>query len=165
LNELGWVSSGEVEYAERAAPVERLGDIVKMLQAPNIERTVRPENAAAVQVVRGDNGQLYKDDPNAEILVMGDSFMRIYQEDAPNGAGFVAHLAKELKQPVLSLVNDGGGATLVREELCARPIYLRHKKVVVWEFVERDIALAVKGWQRMALPPDAPKAASMSVSN
>ncbi|HUS33740.1 MAG TPA: hypothetical protein VM680_00160 [Verrucomicrobiae bacterium] len=164
LNELGWVSSGKTEYSERAAPVERVGDIVKMLQAPNIERTVTPEMVSAVQVVRGDNGQLYKDDPNAEILVMGDSFMRIYQEDAPNGAGFIAHLAKELKQPVLSLVNDGGGATLVREELCARPIYLRHKKVVIWEFVERDIGLAVKGWQRTALPADAPKAAAADQS-
>lgn len=165
LKELGWADSGKNEYVERASQVQRIGDIVKMLQAPNIERTVQPEKVAAVQIVRADNGQLYKDDPNAEILVLGDSFMRIYQEDAPNGAGFIAHLAKELKQPVLSLVNDGGGATLVREELCARPIYLRHKKVVIWEFVERDIGLAVKGWPQTRLPADAPKAGAISAVN
>jgi hypothetical protein len=160
LTELGWVREGKVEYAERGASVQRLGDIVKMLQAPKIERMIAAENVAAMQVVRREGGQLYKDDPKAEILVLGDSFMRIYQEDAPNAAGFIAHLAKELKQPLLSLVNDGGGATLVREELCSRPIYLRHKKVVVWEFVERDIGLAAKAWPRMALPADAPKAAN-----
>jgi hypothetical protein len=83
---------------------------------------------------------------------MGDSFMRIYHTDIPNSAGFIAHLAKELKQPLMSIVNDGGGATLVREELSARPIFLNNKKVVVWEFVERDIGMAVKGWTRTRLP-------------
>lgn len=160
LIELGWVHPGEIQYNERLAAVERLGDIARMLQAPNIESLVSPENVRAVQVTRADNGQIYTDDPNAEILVLGDSFMRIYQEDAPKAAGFIAHLAKELKQPLLSLINDGGGATLVREELCSRPIYLRHKKVVVWEFVERDIGLAVKGWLRTPLPPSAPRAAN-----
>lgn len=153
LTELGWARPGAVDYHERVAPVKRTGDILHMLQTPGIERMVAPESVSAVQVVRGDDGQLYKDDPYAEILVLGDSFMRIYQEDQPNSAGFIAHLAKELKQPVLSFVNDGGGATLVREEVCARPIYFRNKKVVLWEFVERDIGLAIKGWARTKLPP------------
>jgi hypothetical protein len=159
LTELGWARPGAVDYKERAAPVQRTGDILHMLQTPGIERMVAPESVPTVQVVRGDDGQIYKDDPYAEILVLGDSFMRIYQEDQPNSAGFIAHLAKELKQPVLSFVNDGGGATLVREEVCARPVYFRKKKVVLWEFVERDIGLAIKGWARTKLPP--PPSANM----
>ena len=54
---------------------------------------------------------------------------------------------------MMSMVNDGGGSTLVREELCGRPFFLNGKKVVVWEFVERDIGMGVKGWRRTPLPP------------
>jgi len=156
LTELDWIRPGDINYAERPAPVQRTGDILHMLQTPGIERIVPPENVPTTQVIRSGTAQLYKDDPNSEIVILGDSFMRIYQEDQPTAAGFIAHLAKELKQPVLSLVNDGGGSTLVREELCGRIAFLRHKKVVLWEFVERDIGIGIKGWQRTPLPPDAP---------
>ncbi len=159
LTALGWIEPGRFDYSERPAPVQRLGDIVRMMQAPIIEQSLKPETVPSVQVVRSDDGQPYKDGGEAEILVLGDSFMRIYQQDAPTSAGFIAHLAKELKQPMMSLVNDGGGSTLVREELCARPVFLNKKKVVLWEFVERDIALGIKGWPRTALPP-APKLAA-----
>lgn len=147
---MGWIRPGGVEYSERPATVQRLGDLPRMLQAPKINRSLKPENVSCVQVVQSD-GQLYSDGAEAEILVLGDSFMRIYQQDEPSGAGFIAHLAKELKQPMMSLVNDGGGSTLVREELRARPIFLKNKKVVLWEFVERDIGIGLKGWQRTPL--------------
>lgn len=151
LTALGWIQPGRVEYNERTAPVQRLGDILRMMQAPVIERSLKPENVSATQVVRAENAQPYQDEADAEILVLGDSFMRIYQEDQPNAAGFIAHLAKDLKQPMMSLVNDGGGSTLVREELCSRPMFLQKKKVVLWEFVERDIGIGLKGWQRTPL--------------
>jgi hypothetical protein len=154
LTELGWLRPGQVDYGERPAPVQRTGDILRMLQTPGIERIIPPENVPASQIVRRDTSQLYKDEPNVDIVILGDSFMRIYQEDQPTAAGFIAHLAKELKQPILSLVNDGGGSTLVREELCARIAFLRNKKVLLWEFVERDISIGIKGWQRTPLPPD-----------
>lgn len=157
LTALDWVRPGQIEYSERAAPVQRLGDILRMMQSPIIERSLKPESVSSVQVVRRDDGQPYKDEADAEILVLGDSFMRIYQQDDPNSAGFIAHLAKELKQPMMSLVNDGGGSTLVREELCARPVFLKNKKVVLWEFVERDIGVGLKGWQRTRLPGPSPK--------
>lgn len=153
LLELGWVRPGPVDYSERPAPVRRLGDVVRMLQAPPIERRVSPETVPCAQVVRRDNGEPYQDAPNAEMIVLGDSFMRIYQRDEPGAAGFIAHLAKELKQPLLSLVNDGGGSTLVRQELRGRPAFLKNKKVLLWEFVERDIGLGLEGWPRVALPP------------
>lgn len=159
LIDLGWVQQGRSDYQEKSAPVQRLGDILRMLQTPYIERNVAPENVAAVQVLRGSDGQPYKDEATAEVLVLGDSFMRIYQTDTPTSAGFISHLAKELKQPMMSLVNDGGGSTLVREELAASPLFLKNKKVLIWEFVERDIGLGLKGWRRIALPqaPTDPK--------
>lgn len=156
LSELGWVQPARVEYMEHPQPVQRLGDILRMLQTPMIERRVAPENVPAIQVLRAADSKPYVDEATAEVLILGDSFMRIYQTDTPKSAGFIAHLAKELKQPMMSLVNDGGGSTLVREELSARPIFLKNKKVVVWEFVERDIGLGIKGWRRTSLPPASP---------
>jgi len=156
LLELGWAQPGQVEYTEKPAPVQRLGDILRMMQVPRIERRIRPETVPCLQVVRRDDGDLYKDAPDAEILVLGDSFVRVYQTDEPKAAGFIAHLAKELKQPVLALVNVGGGSTLVRQELRGRPAFLKDKKVVLWEFVERDIGLGLEGWKRVPLPPPTP---------
>ena len=151
LAELGWVAPGTIEYAEQAAPVHRVGDLVRMLQSPRIEARIIPEPVSSVQIVRGEECEPYKDEASAQMLVLGDSFMRIYQQDAPTSAGFIAHLAKELKQPLMSLVNDGGGSTLVREELAAQPVFLNNKKVVIWEFVERDFGIGIKGWQRTRL--------------
>jgi hypothetical protein len=153
LIELGWANPGTVEYHERAAPVERLGDVLQMLQSARIERASMSEQVPCVQVIRADTSQPYRDNAESEILLLGDSFLRIYEQDEPGSAGFIAHLAKELKQPLTSLVNDGGASTLVRQELYRRPALLKNKKVVVWEFVERDIRLGTEGWQLVPLPP------------
>jgi hypothetical protein len=108
---------------------------------------------------------------------LGDSFSRIYQfpepqslgELAPNptagrtqdsrtkrllpgSAGFISHLALALKSPVDAIVSDGGASTDVRRKLSTNPEILEGKKVVVWEFVERDIALGRRGWEDVPLP-------------
>ena len=131
--------------------MNRSGDVVRLLQLP---RPVAPETVPCRQVVHSATGVPYRDEPAAEILVLGDSFLRIYETDEPGAAGFIAHLAGELKQPVTSLINDGGGATLVRQELYRRPALLTNKKLVVWEFVERDLRLATEGWQCISLTMD-----------
>jgi len=160
LFELGWIKPGLVDYNERTAPAKRLGDILRMLRMPPLESRMTPESVPCVQVVNSKSGELYKDEAGAEILLLGDSFSRVFQQDEPGSAGFVAHLARELKQPLISLVNDGGGSTLVRRELNGRPAFLKNKKVVLWEFVERDIGLGLEGWKLVPLPvmpsPQAP---------
>lgn len=161
LRELGWVQPGQIDYSERPAPVQRLGDVVRMLQVPLIERNIRPETVPCAQVIRRDTGELYQDAADAELLLLGDSFLRIYQRDEPGGAGFIGHLAKELRRPLIGLVNDGGGSTLVRQELRGHPALLMNRKVVLWEFVERDIGLGLEGWKLLPLPaPVSPKPAT-----
>jgi hypothetical protein len=146
------VEQGSTEYNRQPAPIERLGDVVRMLDAPWIESRVGLERVLCTQVVHAATPELYKDDPSAQVLVLGDSFLRIYQQDEPGAAGFVAHLAMELRQPVASIISDGGASTLVRQELHRRPAFLRNKRVVVWEFVERDIRFGLEGWQHVPLP-------------
>jgi hypothetical protein len=149
---LGWAKSGSVEYEAKPIPVQRDGDILRMLQVPQLEREAVPEIVTCREIVRLDTREPYRDDSDSEILVLGDSFLRIYQQDEPGAAGFIAHLAKELRQPVTSIVNDGGASTLVRQELNRRPAWLAGKKLVIWEFVERDVRLGTEGWQAVALP-------------
>lgn len=153
LLELGWVERGDTRYSTRSTPTARVGDLLRMLEVPAITTRFEPEVAQTRQVVEASTGALYRDDPAAEVLVLGDSFLRIYERDEPGAAGFVAHLARELEQPLTAIVNDGGASTLVRQELHRRPALLTNKKVVIWEFVERDLRLGLEGWQRVPLPP------------
>ena len=152
----GWVGPGTTDYDALPIHIERIGDVLQMLQAPWVERAVRPEPILCYQVIQGD-GTPYADDPDSEVLVIGDSFLRIYQTDEPGNAGFIAHLARALGRPVTSLVGDGGASTLVRQELYRRAGLLKNKKVVVWEFVERDIELGAEGWQIVPLPHAGPQ--------
>lgn len=156
LVKLGWVSRGTVKYADRTVSVQRQGDVLKMLRTPLIERAFAPQDVSCGQIVRLDTGEAYRDDPNSPVLVLGDSFLRIYERDEPGSAGFIAHLAKELGRPVASIINDGGASTLVRQELARKPELLAGKKLVIWEFVERDIRFGMEGWQEVPLPDREP---------
>ena len=150
----GWLTRGPVSYDCRPVPAERVGDIARMLRSPVIEERIGPETAACTQIMRRDPHALYTDEPSSDVLVLGDSFLRIYQQDEPGSAGFVAHLARALGRPLASIINDGGASTLVRQELFRRPQLLAHAKVVIWEFVERDLRLGTEGWQLVPLPPE-----------
>ncbi|PYV86024.1 MAG: hypothetical protein DMG05_21065 [Acidobacteria bacterium] len=150
--DLGWIDPGGEEYDQKPVSVKRRGDIIRMVRVPEIERRFPAETLLCYQVIRRASGELYKDDPASPVLVLGDSFLRIYQTDEPTAAGFIAHLARKLKRPLASVVNDGGASTLVRQELSRRAYLLRGKKVVIWEFVERDIRFGTEGWKYVLLP-------------
>ena len=152
LIDLGWVQKGQTKYALKSATIERRGDILQMVQVPQIERRFEPEQVACTQVVNSATGQPYQNDPNSQVLVLGDSFLRIYSRDEPGAAGFVEHLACELGFALTAVVNDGGASTLVRQQLSRNPKLLANKKVVVYEFVERDIRFGTEGWQIVPLP-------------
>jgi hypothetical protein len=146
----GIVNRGDHAYVERPVTVRRHGDLVEMLRVPQIERVLEPESLACLQVVQSDKTP-YRDAPESEVMILGDSFLRIYEQDEPGAAGFIAHLARELGQPVAAIVNDGGASTLVRRELARRPALLMNKRLVIWEFAERDIRYGAEGWQIVPL--------------
>jgi len=152
LLDSGAVQHGSTVYDLRPAPIRRRGDVIGMMQAPGVERRIEPAEVLCTQVIRRDSGEPYADDPRSEVLVLGDSFLRIYERDDPGSGGFVAHLARALSMPLASIVNDGGASTLVRQQLSGKPELLFGKKVVVWEFVERDIRFGTEGWQNVPLP-------------
>ncbi len=154
LLDLGWVERETTEYQARPTPVERHGDVLRMMRVPQVERLFEPQRMNCTQVVDAETGQLYADDPNSPVLVLGDSFLRIFERDEPGSGGFIAHLASNLGFGLSSIVSDGGASTLVRQQLARRPALLKGKRVVVWEFVERDLRFGTEGWQRVPLPPE-----------
>jgi hypothetical protein len=97
--------------------------------------------------VSDDSGELYEDRPDAAILLLGDSFSRVFQTDEPGAAGLSANLACELGAPLASMVNDGGISTRVRKQLARQPGLLDTKRLVIWEFAERDVRFGRRGWR------------------
>ncbi|MBN1421069.1 MAG: hypothetical protein JXP34_20020 [Planctomycetes bacterium] len=152
LASLGWIERRPSPFAIEPAPIARPGDVLRMVQAPPIERAFGTERIACAKIVETETRAPYRDDPGSPVLVIGDSFLRIYADDDPGSAGFVAHLAHEIGFAVASIVNDGGGSTLVRQQLARRRALLEGRTAIVWEFVERDIRYGMEGWQAVPLP-------------
>ncbi len=79
----GWIGRAQTQYQHRPVRVDRLGDLVQMQRVPAIEQTLGAETMDCVQIVNRTNDLPYVDDPQSEVLVLGDSFLRIYQQDEP----------------------------------------------------------------------------------
>jgi hypothetical protein len=134
-------------YQRIKVTTERRGDIPVMTKIPKQEELFDSETVDAFQVVEKETQKLYEDDPRSPVLLLGDSFSRVFQTDAPKSAGIIANLACELQMPIASIVNDGGASTLVRQQLARNPEILWGKRLIIWEFIERDIRFGMRGWQ------------------
>lgn len=141
-----------VQYERRAVRVKRRGDIPAMTRLPLQDKLFEAEETTCYQVSSAAGGALYQDAPDASVLLLGDSFSRIYQSDEPRSAGLIANLAYELKTPLTTVVNDGGASTLVRQQLSRSAQKLAGKKVVLWVFTERDVRFGMHGWQTIDIP-------------
>ncbi len=137
-------------YERTQTLVVRRGDIPRMTKIPMQELLFPSETVRCYQVRNLDSGKLYEDE-DSPVLLLGDSFSRVFQTDEPESAGLIANLAYELQLPLSSIVNDGGASTLVRQQLARRMKLLEGKRLVIWEFVERDIRFGMRGWQKISL--------------
>jgi hypothetical protein len=191
IRERGWLPDARRKYQSAVVAVERRGDVVEMLQAPAIARYFSLQTADCSQITdkivgllaprEGDREGTFanthlKDTPlEPTVLLLGDSFARIYQLPEPRSlgdvsakgqreisstkrllpgsAGLPSLLAAALQSPVDYIVSDGGAATEVRQRLSVNSEILENKKVLVWEFTERDLGLGRQGWASVPLPP------------
>ena len=152
MADAGIVDIGEesMTYVASDSVADRIGDIGEMsglnkFGAFKVQRVVG-------HVVSDSSRVPFKDDfRKAKILILGDSFSRIYQTDSPVNAGWIAHFAKNMNRPVASIVSDGGASTLVREKLARKAGVLKGKKLLIWEFVERDLRFGAEGWKDVEL--------------
>jgi hypothetical protein len=141
---------GSTEFVVKTVSNPRRGDLVRMLQSPPLEASFLPERVECEQVSLKTSGELYTDDVSSPVLVVGDSFLQIYQTEGPRAAGFIAHLARALRRPLTSIVR-AVGPTMLRREVIDTPGLLTEKKLVIWEFAERFIRFDTDHWQEF--PP------------
>lgn len=139
-------AAAEPGFATRAASVSGVGDLVTMLQLPPGQRGF-PEETVELRQVLSAQGGLWRSEPAADVLVLGDSFCNIYSLDAMGwgeSAGLVEQLSVELRRPLDRIViNDNGAygarAALARELRRGRD-RLAGKKLVVWQFAVRELS-------------------------
>jgi hypothetical protein len=165
IKQYPWYNPGTFEYAIDSVVIDRVGDVGVMSTLPqfkihDLNPVFATEATKCYQVFlvsRDETGietgrTLYRDDfSNSTILLIGDSFSRIFQGDEPRSAGWISHIAAELSQPIASIVSDGGASTLVRQTLSRKTSVLKGKRLVIWEFVERDIRFGAEGWKDVTL--------------
>jgi hypothetical protein len=137
-------------YRREVVTVARRPDIPRMSRLPGEATAFPPEHTIAYRIF-DEEGEPYADSDEAQILLLGDSFSRIYQTDEPEAAGLIANLAYEMHTPLSSIVNDGGASTLVRQELVRNLEILDGKRIVIWAFAERDLRFGMKGWEKIVL--------------
>ena len=138
----------------------RVGDLVDTLKLTPTQTLFAPQEVA-ISAVRDDVGAPWAPDPAADVLLLGDSFTNIYtapQMGWGEAAGFGAQLARRLGRDLDVIAINGSGASGTRAELARQPARLLGKRVVVWQFSQRD--LAVSEWNPIPIAvPTGPAAA------
>jgi alginate O-acetyltransferase complex protein AlgJ len=143
-------------YQRTSESVARVGDITDMLKLPEGQSLFAPQSVT-IEVVKDADGQPWEPDEAADVLLLGDSFTNIYSLDYMGwgaSAGLAAQLAFALGRPVDVIAQNDSGAFATRaalsQELAANPARLAGKRVVIWEFAARE--LAVGDWKPVTWP-------------
>jgi len=148
---------------KQSESIARLGDLVDMLRLPRSQTLFAPQNVTVERVLDA-NKLPWQSSAAADVLVLGDSFCNIYsaaQMGWGDAAGFVEHLAYHLGRPLDRIVRNDAGAHATREmlaqEMSRGNDRLAGKKLVIWEFAARE--LAVGDWKLVPLQLGAKKTA------
>ncbi|MGA3051086.1 MAG: hypothetical protein ABSE00_04115 [Chitinispirillaceae bacterium] len=149
IRSLAWygeASRNSVRYGMRDTTFLRQGDLVDKL--PKSEQSVYPADEITGQQVLNPDGSLYKaNNPDASILLIGDSFTGVFELVDCKGAGIGAHIAAETGLPV-DVITSWGGGPLVRDKMLrARRNMLSKKRVVIYLMTARDLYHYSQHWE------------------
>jgi len=135
-----------VHYQRQTRQVQNIGDIDGMLRLPVSWRKFKDESVTIHPVVTKAD-ELWQPDPEAEVLLLGDSFSNIYSLAGMGwgeGSGLGEQLSYFLDRPVDLLLQNDAGAYATREllarELARGRDRLAGKKVVIWQFASRELS-------------------------
>jgi alginate O-acetyltransferase complex protein AlgJ len=145
-----------VVYRRETAEVANLGDIATMLKLPPGQGLFARQRVS-LHPVRTRMGEPWRPEPDADILLLGDSFSNIYSLPGMGwgeGAGFAEQLSWALSRPIDALTLNAGGSYAtrhrLRQELGRGEDRLAGKRLVIWQFAMRD--LLVGDWKIIDLP-------------
>jgi alginate O-acetyltransferase complex protein AlgJ len=150
----------ESGYKQILKSVTNHGDIKYMMKLPEGQTTFEPETVNIKQVVNTAN-EFWRPSASADVLLLGDSFSNIYSLASMrwgNSAGLAEQLSFYLQRPLDVIIRNDEGAHATRgalsRNLARGKDRLAGKRVVIWEFAERELALG--NWKHlpMELNPD-----------
>ncbi len=155
-------ASSEHSLRREALEIDGRGDIAAMLKLPATSELFAEERVT-VHKVLGVDGAPLRFDPDSEVLLLGDSFSNIFSL-ADLGWGAAAGLGEQLSyflgRPIAAILRNDAGSFATREilvrEMARGNDRLAGKRVVVWQFAERELALG--DWKILPLPEAAPSA-------
>lgn len=134
-------------YRHASESVSAQGDMVAMLQLSNPGALFQKENVELQQVLLPD-GRVWHAVSDADILLLGDSFSNIYSHQAMGwgfASGFAEQLSFFLNRPLDSIIRNDDGAFATRaqlsRELAAGRDRLAGKRLVIWQFANRELAI------------------------
>lgn len=160
-NEAGLALTSSITSSVVSQPVSNTGDIARMLSLEDIEQT-------SIRRVFVQGQEMWQVDRQAEILLLGDSFTTIYSDSSMgwgDSAGLAEQLSHESGRPVDRIALNDNGAFASRQalqhELSRGRDVLAGKKVVVWEFALRELALG--DWKILPLEAGIPTSAGFFV--
>ncbi|NKB68905.1 MAG: hypothetical protein GKR89_17705 [Candidatus Latescibacteria bacterium] len=133
-------------YTRRDTTASQIGDIIPMLDLPPDQGLYTAETVPLAQI-RTPTGGLWRADPQADILLLGDSFSNIYSQESMGwgqAAGFSEHLSWALQRPLDRIARNADGAHATRQilagELARGRDRLAGKRLVIWQFADRELA-------------------------
>ncbi len=140
-------ASADPGYRIERQEVRNTGDTLQMLDLPAETTLYTPEAVYLRRVLQAD-GSPWRSSREADVIVLGDSFSNIYTLESlgwGTSAGFVEQLSYGLRRPVDRLVQNDQGAFATRAMLWRDPHRLDGKRVLVYQFAARELALG--DWQ------------------
>jgi hypothetical protein len=150
LNELPALTTQDFRLAEQS--IANTGDTAAMLDLP-AGQTLYPPEQVWIRRVLATDGSAWRSSPDADVLLLGDSFTNIYSLESMGwgtSAGFAEHLSSALGRPLDRIVQNDAGAYATRELLArAGADRLAGKRVVIWQFAARELAFG--DWKIVAL--------------
>ncbi len=149
-------------YEIASTEVRAMGDIAALLKLPRNQTLYHAQKVMIEQVQTGKG--LWRPTVESEILLLGDSFSNIYSLGAMGwgeSAGLAEHLSYDLNRPLDCILQNSDGAFATREtlsrELARGHDRLAGKKVVIWEFAERELMFG--NWKMLSMALGEPKPA------
>ncbi len=146
------LSKNSVGYISKEASATSVGDLAEMLEIPKFfaAQDVRTD------VVENPNGKRWQAGRSAEVLLLGDSFANIYNEEQLGwgaNAGLAQRLGFHLGSPVDTLIRNDDGAfstrLLLSQEIEQGSDRLAATRVLIWEFTARE--LSVGDWRAIPM--------------
>jgi hypothetical protein len=139
-------------YRVERLEMQNQGDLSRMLDLPDGAAAYPPETVWLRRVLEPD-GAAWRPSRTADVLLLGDSFVNIYALESMGwgtSSGFAEQLSRALARPIDRIVQNDEGAFATRAMLARDPSRLAGKRIVVYQFAARELALG--DWKVIPLP-------------